>query len=416
MLTENNQKLKKILFVHHTTAVGGATNSMLYNIQQLPGTGYEAEVLFLDKRGPASDIFEKQGIKITHLEGITHYQHANGACIKWAQRNPLQPITQYFKMLASVPKLQRYLKGKQFDIIHINTSVMLSMGIAAKKSGYIVVWHVREQLSNGLTGIRKRLVRNIINRNSDKIISISRENAQHLAVPGKTEVVYNFVDFNKFNKDLDKSLLYAELQLLPQTVFVTMLGGIGHSKGADIFIKALPAVLSKNPDAVFVIAGYAPADFKRSNKGNPVIKFIKSLLGRKSVIAECLRLIHENGLTEKVKFIGLRQDIPQVLASSAILVWPAPVAHFARPIIEAQAMGIPAVASNFKSTTEVVENGKTGLVFQPLNPTDLADKINQLLRDKQLYDLISSEGYKQAKQLFNAQINFKKILAVYNSL
>jgi glycosyltransferase involved in cell wall biosynthesis len=185
-----------------------------------------------------------------------------------------------------------------------------------------------------------------------------------------------------------------------------MLGGAIHSKGADVFISAIPDVLQTDNKVHFVIVGYPPLKTIDINGTDN-----KMDMGQK-----CLQLITNLKLEKKVSFIGLRNDIPHILASSHLLIWPATVPHFSRPIIEAQAMGIPPIGTNFEVTKEVIEEGETGLTFENGDAASLAHQINRLLSDTQLYKKISQQAYQLARERFSADTNVKKIINIYQSL
>ncbi len=401
----DKSKKIKVLFIHHTVAIGGATNSMLFTIEALPKDQFEITVLFLENPGLASSLFQKKGIETKHLTGIINYQHAFGARIKWFGRNPIKPISQFFKMLLSISKIKSYLQQQRgnFDIVHLNTSVMLPVGIACKLAGTNVVWHNREIIFNGFFGIRKFLVSEIIKWSSSKIIHISETGKKSIGDNKKSEVIYNYLDFNKFKKNEASQKLQTELNLPPDTKIIIMLGGIVHSKGADVLIEAIPGIIKNHTNVHFVFAGYPPK--KESNQTN-----------KKDIGTKCLQLINDLNVEKYVTFAGLRNDIPNLLASSNILVWPATVPHFSRPIIEAQAMGVPAVATNFEVTKEVIIEGETGLTFENGNSKDLANKITLLLVDHVLYHKISEQAFHEAKNRYDADKNIKKVMAIYQSL
>jgi len=197
---------------------------------------------------------------------------------------------------------------------------------------------------------------------------------------------------------------------------VVNLGGTVHSKGADIFIKAARNVLQSNQKVKFLIVGYPPLEpNNRTIIG--VLKIIADKIGlKKDISLRCLSLIRKYHLQDKVIFTGIQKNIPQILAASNILVWSATVPHFARPIIEASAMGVPVVASDFQSTREIVKHEHTGMLFEPGDPTALSESINILLQDRELADLLGSNGYKQAIEKFNAEKNTQEIIDLYNSL
>jgi glycosyltransferase involved in cell wall biosynthesis len=391
----------KILFIHHTTSIGGATNSLLFNAISLPKDKYEIKVLFLEKEGPATTLFLKHGLNVSHLTGITNYQHANNAVIKWFSRKPFKPISQFIAMLKSVPKIKAYLNQQNFDILHINTSVMLSVGLAARSLGLKTVWHIREPIAAGVLGVRRYFVRRIIRKCSNKVIAISKQDANALGNLDNLEVIYNYVNFDIFNRGKYAFNLHDELKIAHEVNIIVMLGGIVHSKGANILIKASIPILEKHKNVVFAIVGYPPN------------KFLKNNGFKKNISIECLEIINKYQLEDKIKFLGLRNDIPEIIASSHILVWPATVAHFSRPIIEAQSMGIPTIGTDFYSTREIIEDNVSGLLFKNKNVGDLAEKINKLITDEKLYQEISQNGYNQAFEKFNSKNNILALEKVY---
>ncbi len=396
-----------IIYIHHTTAVGGATNSMLFTVEKLLQQNFRVTVLFLDKVGLADKLFSNLNIQVDHLEGVVNYQHAYGARIKWIGRNPIKPISQFFMMLISVNKVYRYLKKHRnnYDIVHINTSVMLPVGIACKLLGIKVVWHNREVIYKGLFGIRKFIVSLIIKSSSTKIIHISKMGENSVGNCFKNEIIYNFVDFKKFDKSIYKYKIHDELGLSHQTKIITMLGGIVHSKGADVLIAAIPDVIKDCLDVHFLIVGYPP-----------VLNQSKKLKAKKDMSSKCLELVAENSISNNITFIGIRNDIQDILASTYMLVWPATVPHFSRPIIEAQSMGVPAIGTDFEVTREVIQYGETGLTFKNGDKTSLANQMKLLLKDSELYNKISQQAYNQAQKLFNADINVKRIINIYHSI
>jgi glycosyltransferase involved in cell wall biosynthesis len=406
-LKSDTVKKNRILYVHHTTAIGGATNSLLFTIQQLPKNEYDVKVLFLENVGPAIELYKSYGIDVQTISGVVNYQHANNAIIKWTGKRPWRPITQFIRMLSSIQTILNYLKSSKesFDIVHINTSVMLGVGIACRILGLNLVWHIREPLNHGVLGFRRLIVRSIIKRCANQIIAISNQDKKSLGRCSKCTVIYNYVDFSKFDKNTINHNLNNKINLDINNKIVLMLGGIVHSKGADILIKSIPNVIKQNPEAHFVIAGYPPFISKLAK-----FKF------NKSVSQKCMELIENLNVKDNITFLGLRNDIPQLLSSSYLLVWPATVPHFSRPIIEAQAMGIPPIGTNFEVTKEVIEEGETGLTFENGDATSLAHQINRLLSDTQLYKKISQQAYQQARERFSADTNVKKIINIYQSL
>jgi glycosyltransferase involved in cell wall biosynthesis len=112
----------------------------------------------------------------------------------------------------------------------------------------------------------------------------------------------------------------------------------------------------------------------------------------------------------------VRRDIPALLAASACLVFPSSVPHFARPVIEAAAMGVPSVASDLGGPRELIVDGETGLLVPPNDPATLAEAVTGLLRDPARAAALGEAAYQRALRLFDAQANAAATFAVYDDL
>lgn len=117
-----------------------------------------------------------------------------------------------------------------------------------------------------------------------------------------------------------------------------------------------------------------------------------------------------------IRFLGVRNDIPALLAAADVLCFPSTVPHFARPVIEASAMRVPVVASDLGGPQELVLNGETGILV-PANDTDaLATALLRLIGDPEYRKRLGEAGRRFAKQEFDADTNTSRIIALYDEL
>lgn len=406
----------KILFVHHFPGMGGATMSMYYIVERLDKAKYDVSVLFLEENGDGIQYFREKGVKVLTMKGIPSYPHADNSRLSFISRNPLKPLTLAYEVIKSVPILVKWFENHTFDIVHLNTSLLLPFGKAAHLAGVKVVWHLREPLYRGFFGIRKKIIQKWIKRYADKIFAISSVEAKRLGKSDKLSVVYNYIDFNKFEKGLTGDSIRKEFSLSPTDVVVCNLGGLVHSKGAEVYVKAAGLLSKKRPEIKFLLVG----DFKtvKSLQGKAKLKYyLKKWLGLKvdqGYPVFCL--IKKYKLDSSFIFTGLRTDIPAILAASDILAWTATVPHFARPIIEASAMERAIIAADFNNTREAMIVNETGILFQPGNASDLANKIEILCDDLLLRERLGKAGKQLALKKFNADHNFSQIKNVYDIL
>jgi glycosyltransferase involved in cell wall biosynthesis len=113
---------------------------------------------------------------------------------------------------------------------------------------------------------------------------------------------------------------------------------------------------------------------------------------------------------------GFIPHIERLLAACDLLVFPAITNHFARPIVEAGAMGKPVVASRFPIMEELVKDGETGLLVPPSEPAALAEAIGALLKDPQKRIEMGNRAHAIARLKYDRTRNTQAIMEVYDDL
>jgi glycosyltransferase involved in cell wall biosynthesis len=255
--------------------------------------------------------------------------------------------------------------------------------------------------------VRRALFRHLIHCYADRVVAICQDNAHQLIPSDRIRVIYNFVDFALFDRRISGAGFRQELGLSPGAPVVLMLGGVAIPKGTWPFVQALPLVQQYLPDVHFVVAGAVPA--LETGWG-----------GRLSRVQTYYRHIRQfiaaHDLGDAVHLVGMRQDVPQLLAACDLLAFPAVVPHFARPIIEAGAMAKPAVASNLGGPDELIVDGETGLLVPPDDTQALAEAIVAILTQSDKAQAMGEAGYERARRLYSAGTNAAQTFALYEEL
>lgn len=395
----------RILYVHHGKGIGGAPLSLLYTIGGLDRMRFYPTVLCLYE-SEAVDLFRNAGIETLVAHGIDDFSHTN---VSWY--NLLQFPKALYRLLKipfSIDRASRFLAAHQFDIVHLNTSTLFAFAIAAKRAGLKVVSHIREPLHHGYFGIRRSMIQNAIHAHADIIIPICYYDAGQLIPSDKIHVVYNFIDFKKFDSSLHAEHPYHELnipEVTAATKIITMLGGVNPIKGTFEFVEAAARVIQQHADAHFLVVGAVPVSSLR-NRMN----------GSTSYYHGVLKSIRSHHLEDRVHFTGNRNDVPEILSITNVLCFPSTVPHFARPIIEASAMGIPVVASDLGGPHELVRQGETGLLVAPRDIGALADAIQSLLEDPIRAKRMGEQGIALAREKFSSEKNVQEIIFLYEAL
>jgi glycosyltransferase involved in cell wall biosynthesis len=392
---------KKILYIHHGIGIGGAPLSLLYLIQNLDKTKYHPIVLFLHN-SEVVDLYKSKGIEVVGPIEVGDFSHTKVWWYKWYHpHHLLKAICNTFQ---TIKKIAPYWFEKiKPDIVHLNTSTLIAWGKVAYKKGIHVVWHIREPLACGYLGLRRRVVQKFVEKYSTIIMPICKNDSKPWKSNPKLKVVYNAVDTKLFNFNVEPFQI-KDCENNPKILF---LGGLSKEKGTLVIFEVFKKLLNKMPSAKLIVAGY----FDNNEKIKIKLDYYFPTEKYKRKVNKTLRDIEKS-----VIFLGPIKNVPQVMAASDVIVFPATVGHFARPIIEAGFMKRAVVASNLPPLDELVIDGKTGFLIDPKNFDLWADKLFLLLNNEKLKDQMGCEALDFCKKRFDVLDQIKKIQNVYEEL
>lgn len=403
--------MKRILYIHHAGGIGGAPLSLLYLLRQLDRSRYEPIVVTL-KPGPVVEMYRKEGIETHVVEGITDFSHTT---LEWYGGRDLWRLPgKVLRILPSIRAARAVIRRFHPDLVHLNSSTLVLPAIAAAREGVPLVWHIREPLHEGYSGLRREWIRWVLHRNADRVVAISQYDASQLIPSRRIRVIHNFVHFEQFDRSLTGENVRKEFDIPADAPVVTMLGGVAEPKGTLTLVRALPHLVRVMPGVRVIIAGPPP---KRLSE--PGVKgYMKRVLGvdaYQKAVQDAVSTLGEPARRALI-FTGIRRDVPDILAASDCLVFPSTVPHFARPVIEAAAMGVPSVASDLGGPRELIVDGETGLLVPPQDPAALAAGIAEILDDRERAARMGLAAYRRARRMFDAQQNAAATIALYDEI
>ena len=175
---------------------------------------------------------------------------------------------------------------------------------------------------------------------------------------------------------------------------IGLFGRLSPIKGQEIALRACQRLLRSGLSVKLCLAGDTPE--------SPTRRSLEALI----------RSLH---LEDAVEWLGVRQDIPALIASVDLVVAPSTYPEsFGRSVIEAQAVGRPVVASRLGALTELIEHERTGLLVPPRDPQALADALEQLISDAALRSRCIASARKQVETQWNAKRMVEQTAAVYD--
>lgn len=127
-----------------------------------------------------------------------------------------------------------------------------------------------------------------------------------------------------------------------------------------------------------------------------------ALFGEQEYVKQLHQQISQLGLENRVKFLGFRADIPQLMAACDLVAHTSTAPEpFGRVIVEAMLCGKPVVAAKAGGAVELVEHGINGFLTTPGEPQELAKIIHTCLEDRQQITTIASNAKVAATQRFD---------------
>jgi len=140
------------------------------------------------------------------------------------------------------------------------------------------------------------------------------------------------------------------------------------------------------------------------------------LVGGGPLIGDIRNLVDSHGLSERVSFLGRRDDVPEILAAADIFVLTSFWEGFPRSILEAMRASLPVVASRLAGVAEAIAEGHTGYLVDPGAAEQLRDRLLALIRDASLRKSLGQNGRARFEDRFTFADMAVKTLGVYQSV
>lgn len=297
----------------------------------------------------------------------------------------------------------RFLRGKNIQVFHSHRyKENLLAALLAWRLDVPVLIRTRHGMVEPLKGlkeVKQTLIQGVDRLTArwtvDRVISVSREMAGRLGRdlgPEKVITIPNGIDFGQARSDLTPAEARERLRIPAGCRVIGAAGRLEPVKRLDIFLEAALQISREVPTARFVIAGE----------------------GREQ--ARLQALARKLGLPDRVRFLGHRDDIFDVLRAMDILVVSSDHEGLPMVLLEALAMGLTVVGRNVGGIPEVVENGVTGILVQSNSPAELASACLEVLSDEEHRCRLGGAARNFVREHFSAESGERHVVELYQSL
>lgn len=177
----------------------------------------------------------------------------------------------------------------------------------------------------------------------------------------RTALLYAGIDHELFRNNTEAKTAYP---------LISYIGRLKRYKQVDLIVKAMPIIIREFPDAVLEIGG----------KGDDLPNIEAA--------------VKEANVEKNVRFLGFlsEEEKAKAMARATITATMAEKEGWGITVIESNAAGTPVVGSNVQGLRDSIVDGKTGLLAEPGDSADLAQKIISLLKDRERLQRMEAEA------------------------
>jgi glycosyltransferase involved in cell wall biosynthesis len=287
-----------------------------------------------------------------------------------------------------VKKIREYVRNHQIQIVHTHsprTVLAATMALPfTKETAHLATEHLLYSEKDRRWGLFYMLLDRFSLYLPDHIIAVSQKMYDHIAkLPGldprRITMIQNAVDCDAFYQPNQRNHCRLEFGLNPESQVFGYTGRIDHVKRLDLLLESFVSVLLHHPHARLMIIG--------KGQLRPKLETLATRLG----------------ISHAVIWTGFRQDIPRLLSAIDIYIQPSINEGLPKSVLEALAAGKPVIATNVGGTSEVVIDGKTGILISPGSSTAIETAMVDLLDHPEKRLFLAEAGRSHVIQKFGVQ-------------
>jgi len=210
--------------------------------------------------------------------------------------------------------------------------------------------------------------------------TVKRSYERNFKVKGRgIRTIYNAVDIRAMTSDPEApARLRNELGLREDAFVFLNVGRLDPQKNHRLILQAFSEVADSVASAYLLLVGVGGLE------------------------RELKKMSAELGLSERVRFLGRRNDVGDLLHYADVFVFPSLVEGLPVALVEAMYESLPCIASKIGVFSEVIEDGKDGILIDPISPGELASAMIGLSQNEELRESLGMRAFEKASARFDA--------------
>lgn len=362
----------RVLLITPTLHIGGLEQVVATLCRSIDREQFDPSVLCLRDRGPLAELIEDAGVPV-----LTLHPHAVEGADYWG-----------FLIVA------RLVRKHAFKVIHThNTPSLVFGGFGAILGGATRIIHTDHAR---LYPDKRRLImaERLMSHWTDWVVGVSQETTdqlhKHVGISRRRLLtIPNGVDGKRYSVTIDRAAKLRSIGLQADRPLVLgVCARLTEQKGISFLLEAMPEILARHANAFLLVVGDGPC-------------------------ADQLKTLTNNlGIAPNVKFLGSREDVPELLQLFDVFVLPSIWEGLPMALLEAMAAGRAIVATDVGGVATAIEHGDSGLLIPPGSPNDIVNSVCSLLAVPEQRDILG----RAALHVFVRQFSSDRMTRQYERL
>lgn len=390
-----------VLYLHPAGAYGGAAKSLIELYQILSRNGVHGAVL--TPSGSAATAFTEAGMSVISIPGLSQFdntRHGHYRGMRW-----LILLRELAHLPISLLAIWR-LRGRKFDVLHVNEVTLLPLAICAKQLlGLPMVVHVRSLQCAPDSNWRTRLVGQWLDRYADAVVPIDHTVARTLDHTLALRVIHNGL----------RVAMSSHRSKAPRAagrpMRVGFMGVLIPLKGVYELVEAMRILNERNVNIECVIAG------ENARKLHGVRGWALRKLGfAEDVRKELEERVQRYGLEQRVRLLGFVKEVHAIYPTLDVVCFASHLNAAGRPVFEAAFFEVPSVVAVDDPLPDSVLHGQTGLAIPRPEPALIADALQYLAENEEFRLALGRGARTWALEQFDIESSAAEVLRIYHQL
>jgi glycosyltransferase involved in cell wall biosynthesis len=368
----------RLLHIVGESRFGGAARIILRLGQIAQAEGWQVDILTTDPL--FQEAVRQHGLGLVNLDVI---------------RREIRPVWD----LRGLSRLHRFLRREPYQIIHTHTSKGGFVGrLAARMAGVPVIVHTAHgfaihENSPLVSRLLYSTLERLASRWCDRIVSVSEFHRTWaielgMCTPERIVAIPNGTAEAARTHRTGRAILRRQMGAEYGEFVVLSMARLAADKGLEYLLEAAARLPRNGRRIQIAIAGDGPARQRLE------------------------RIAIERGVTDRVTFLGFREDVGDLLAASDLVVLPSLREGLSIALLEAMAAGKPIIATSIGSQREVASQADMAQLVPPADARALSEAIERLAADQEAMERLG----RNARTLYETRYTEERMLEDYKQL